>query len=143
MPMKQPCLKTRLALVGSCALAVAACGSVAAPGTGSSGTGSGPAPKATLHVVESKHGTPTLRWSLQCDPPGGTAPDPAAACRVLLADHGILHPVRRPGVMCPMILVNARTFTITGDWYGAQVHVHVVDGGCDLGRWAKLTQVFN
>jgi Subtilisin inhibitor-like len=142
MAMTYTRVVTRWAPIGGCALVLAACGSVAAPGTGTSGTS--PPPKATLHVVESKHGAqPRTHWTLQCDPPGGTAPNAAAACRLLLADTSILHPVRRPQVMCPMIMVDARTFTITGNWYGTKVHVHVVDGGCDLGRWAKLSKIFN
>jgi hypothetical protein len=127
------------ALAGGCALAVAACGSTAAPGT----SGSTPAPQATLHVTESGHGITARNWTLHCGPPGGTAPDPAATCRLLLANTGILHPVQRLGIMCPMIRIDAPKFTITGNWYGTKLHVVVVDGGCELGRWAKLKGIFN
>jgi len=70
-------------------------------------------------------------------------PDAAAACRLLATDATILHPMRVTHIRCPMIMANARTFTITGTWSGSKLHEVVTDGGCDLRRWSKMAQIFN
>lgn len=45
-------------------------------------------------------------------------------------------------VACPMIMGNAGRATVTGTYLGRPVHASIVDGGCDLSRWAKLRQIF-
>jgi hypothetical protein len=87
--------------------------------------------------------TPARHWTLRCDPPGGTSPDPAAACSRLLADKNIFEntPVRR--VMCPMIMTTAKSFTITGVYFGRRIRETLVDGGCDLARWSSVNHIFN
>ncbi|HEY5016896.1 MAG TPA: SSI family serine proteinase inhibitor [Streptosporangiaceae bacterium] len=121
------------------AAAVAACGTTAAPGSGSS-----PAPaKASLHItVRNGPGSKPTYWTLRCDPAGGTRPHAAAACRALLA---LKEPFAPPPAhqMCPMILASAKRATFTGTWFGTKVARTITDGGCDLARWAKLGQVVN
>jgi hypothetical protein len=46
-------------------------------------------------------------------------------------------------VMCPMIMADARSYVLSGTWFGRPIHLTIVDGGCQLGRWAQLNQVFN
>lgn len=46
-------------------------------------------------------------------------------------------------IMCPMIMADAGRASVTGTYLGQKVHMTVVDGGCDLSRWAKLKSVFN
>jgi hypothetical protein len=128
-------------------LAIAACGSVAAPassGSGAGGSSSSPAAaKASLSMsVQDGPGTTVKHWTLRCDPAGGTHPHAAAACSALLA---LKNPFAKPaaGRMCPMILASARRATFTGTWFGTKVDQTIVDGGCDLGRWSKLGQVMN
>jgi Subtilisin inhibitor-like len=151
---------TRGALIGFTAaggVLVAACGSAAAPsashpaattsaGTSSAGTssaGTTSAAKVSLTVVEAGVGTsPTRHWTLRCDPPGGTTPDPAAMCTRLLAFKDIFTPAPTH-VMCPMIMADARTYIVEGTWFGKQIHESIADGGCSLARWAELGQVFN
>ncbi len=138
-------------LLSACGVFVAACGSTAAPGSAapssstSSGThstaGTTAAAKASLTIVTTAPGS-IHRWTLRCDPPGGTKPDAAAACSQLIAHKTILQPsdVR---VMCPMILSDASSFYITGVWFGKPVHESIVDGGCDLTRWSEMHEIFN
>lgn len=119
--------------------AVAACGSTAAPGSGSTGPGS--APKASLNIsVQGAPGTAAKHWTLRCDPAGGTHPHPAAACAALLA---VKNPFAKPKrhQMCPMIMASSKRMSISGTWYGQKVHKTIVDGGCDLALFTKLNQV--
>jgi subtilisin inhibitor-like len=136
------------------ALTVAGCGSVAAPGTagtsghtGTSGTAgsAAKAPKVSVNLsITHGAGTKAVHWTLRCEPAGGTDPDPAAACKTLL---GVKDPFaaapRRVHVMCPMILASAEQVTVTGTWFGQKVHRVIVDGGCDIGLWSEIGQVFH
>jgi subtilisin inhibitor-like len=137
-------------LLSACGVLAAACGSTAAPGTaapGASASGGGhsagttAAAKASLSVVTTAPQA-IRHWTLRCDPPGGTAPDAAAACNQLIADKDIF---RRSDVrvMCPMIMADAASYIINGTWFGRPVHLTVVDGGCDVTRWSQLHQIFN
>lgn len=130
------------ALAAGLGLLAAACGSTAAPPANGGHVATNPAAKAKLQVVESGPGGQARHWSLRCDPAGGTMPDPAAACRLLATDATILHPMGATHIMCRPIMANARSFTITGTWYGTNLHEVVTDGGCDLRRWSRMAQIF-
>ena len=148
-------LLSRSAAAGACALLVAACGSAAAPGSGASRSSSGspaagssgPATTATAKIsldvsFSGSPTTPAAHYTLRCDPAGGTVTDPAAACARLMKGTSLFAPLPAH-VACPMIMANAGRATVTGSYLGHPVHETVVDGGCDLGRWAKLRQVFS
>ena len=130
-----------LALAG---IALAGCGSVAAPsGSGSTSSSPAAAPKASLTITVLNGPDKKLtHWTLQCDPAGGTHPDAARACAALMALKNPFAPVRT-GQDCPMILASARRATFTGTWFGAKVDRTIVDGGCDLTSWTRLGQVVN
>lgn len=150
-------LVSRWAAVGACALLAAACGNAAAPGSGAPGNGgststspaassSGPATTAAakISLQVSFSGSPTTaaaHYTLRCDPAGGTVTNPAAACARLMRGTSMFGPLPAH-VECPMIMANAGRATVTGTYLGRPVHETVVDGGCDVGRWAKLRQVF-
>jgi hypothetical protein len=81
--------------------------------------------------------------TLRCDPDGGTAPDPAAACAQLLAEPDLLEPQPVGHVIaCPMILASGARIVVDGAYLGRQVNETIVDGGCDLQRWTELMQIF-
>ncbi len=125
-----------------CAAAATACGSTTAP-AGSAAPASPPAPKVSLDIkVSGAPGTAAKHWTLQCDPAGGTHPDPAQACAVLLKAKAPFAPAPK-GIECPMILVGARTATVTGTYFGHHVDTTFLQGGCQLSRWAKIGQIFN
>ena len=143
------------AAAGACALLVAACGSAAAPDSGAGGStssspaagSSGPATTATAKISLDVNfsGSPTtaaVHYTLRCDPDGGTLTDPAAACARLMKGTSLFGPLPAH-VECPMIMANSGRATVTGSYLGRPVHETVVDGGCDLSRWAKLKQVFS
>jgi hypothetical protein len=148
-------LASRCVAAGACALLVAACGSAAAPGSGAAGSGSsspaaGSSKTATTATAKISldvnfSGSPTTaaaHYTLRCEPAGGTVTDPAAACAKLMKGTSLFGPLPAH-VECPMIMANAGRATVTGSYLGSPVHETLVDGGCDLSRWAKLKQVFS
>lgn len=128
-------------LAGAALIALAACGG----GSGSRGAGSSPAPVSkvslTVTVTPAPGATPE-HWTLRCDPPGGTHPDPVAACRQLLAAKNPFGPIPR-GIMCPMIAAGQGQATISGTYFGKHVTgTFSQSGGCAAQRWAQLGEVF-
>jgi Subtilisin inhibitor-like len=99
-------------------------------------------PKVDLTItVRGVGGRAPRRWTLQCDPPGGTHPDPAVACRVLLRFWKPFA-LEKPGHMaCPMIAAGAAQAEIRGTWFGYKVDKLVAAGGCDQWLWAALGTV--
>jgi hypothetical protein len=147
MAMKAQSLRVTAAsaaLAAGFGLLAAACGGTAAspsqPAGGHSGTSH--AADAALQVTQSVPGGQARRWSLRCDPAGGTMPDAAAACRLLTTQATILHPVRATHIICATPAADVRTFTITGTWHGARLHEVVADSGCDLRRYSMMAQIF-
>jgi len=153
---------------GAAAAAVAGCGAVTAPGPGaaapaasasrhpspaasrpgqsaSAAPASRPASAAKIAVTITVRGMPGAapkRWTLRCDPPGGTHPNPVAACRALLQfwNPYLARPRR---LVCPMIAASVDQADIRGLWFGHRVHKLVVDGGCDVRLWSALSPVFH
>jgi len=124
-----------------CAAAATACGSTAAPGGAAAPAGT--APKVSLDIkVSGSANAPARHWTLRCDPAGGTHPDPAAACAVLLKAKDPFAPVPK-GIACPMIMVGTKTAIVKGTYFGHPVDVTFTEGGCDLARWARIGQIFN
>jgi subtilisin inhibitor-like len=130
-------------------LAVAACGSAAAP-TGSAAAPSSSrshsqAAKVSLTVVVKTHPrAKPQRWTLTCDPVGGTHPNAKAACRQLLAAKNPFAPIPR-GLMCPMIPAGPQTGTaqVSGTYFGKQVSsTFSRQNPCGAIRWAALGVVF-
>jgi hypothetical protein len=135
-----------LLLVTALCAVLAACGSTDTGGGTSNAAPAAKPAKVALNINVSGANTKPRHWTLRCDPPGGTHPDPAAACRVLLAtknapDGSIF--VKPKVKFCPMILAGAERATITGVWFGKHIHVTMIDGGCWLPRWSRIGQIFN
>jgi Subtilisin inhibitor-like len=85
--------------------------------------------------------TPARHYTLTCEPAGGTTPDPAVACAKLLTGDNIFAP-RPLKLLCPMVMEGSGRATITGTYFGREVHMVIVNGGCDLASWAKLKAIF-
>jgi len=140
-----------------CGILAAACGSTAAPATGGHGSssssssptsstsaaGTTSAAKVSLNIVLSAgKGTPAKRWTLYCNPIGGTYPDPSAACARLLKLRSIFAPTP-VHIMCPMIMADAGSYIVYGTFLGQKVHETIPDGGCSLSKWHELRAIFN
>ena len=128
-----------------CAATVTACGSTNSAGTASSGAASAHAAKVSLDIqVTGEHGAKPEHWTLQCEPAGGTHPDPQAACNALLHAKSPFTAVP-DHVMCPMIPAGTtpETATVKGTWFGKHVDSIFTRGGCGMLRWQKIGQIFN
>ena len=128
-----------------CAAAASACGSVRASGqppAGAAGHTSAGADSAAVRLVieVTSPGAKPQRWTLRCDPVGGTHPHARAACNVLEHAKNPFAPVR-PQMMCPATPAS-RTATITGTWFGHPVNATYTQTGCGLMRWRQVWQVF-
>ncbi len=130
-------------IAAACAVVLSACGSTHATSGGSAATAAQPASKVSLVIqVAARPGAAAHRWTLRCDPVGGTHPHPAAAC------HALLH-AKRPFAplpehqMCPMIVAGPKTAHISGTWFGKRIDTSFNQRGCGNLRWNKIGQVFN
>jgi hypothetical protein len=123
--------------------AIAACGTTPAP-SGSSGGSSGAKPATSLTVsIQNGQGQVSKHWTLRCGPggaAGGSHPHAAAACRALLA---LKNPFakQKSGQMCPMIVASDKRAVFNGTLNGKKVHATIIDGGCQLAKWSKLSKV--
>ena len=128
----------------ACAGAVDACGSTPAPsGAAAPGSTATATAKVSLDItVSTTPGAPSKHWTLRCDPAGGTHPDPAAACAVLLKAKAPFAPVPK-GVMCPMIRVGTKTAIVKGTYFGRRVDTTFMPGGCGLAQWEQIGPIFN
>jgi Subtilisin inhibitor-like len=85
--------------------------------------------------------------TLTCDPPGGNAPDAAAACagldRVAAAKGGDPFAPTPKGQMCTQIFGGPQTATVTGTWKGRKVDTTFSRrNGCETKRWNDLATLF-
>lgn len=81
----------------------------------------------------------TQTWRLSCNPPGGTHPDPTAACAALSANGAKALPAVPKGKMCSQLYGGPQTATITGTWQGRPVRSAFSRvNGCETSRWDSL-----
>jgi hypothetical protein len=129
--------------------AVAGCGTQLAPhanpGSGGKSTTARIAAPPTVAVDVSifhKEGGPgPTHWTLRCQPAGGTAPDPAAACKALFRVRKALNQLKKP-IMCPMIILSAEQIVLKGKLFGKPVNRVISDGGCDVNIFNSLKNTF-
>ena len=147
MGMKRDLLRVRngaryLLIAAICAATATACGSKPEPSAGA-GSAPAPAPKVSLDItVSTTPNAPSKHWTRQCEPAGGTHPNPAAACAVLLKAKNPFAPLPK-GIMCPMIRVGTKTAIVKGTYFGKHIDTKLSPGGCQLAQWEKIGQIFN
>jgi len=77
-------------------------------------------------------------WTLSCDPPAGTHPDPAAACKALTEHEAALRPVP-PDRSCTEQYGGPDTARVNGTWRGQSVSAILSrTNGCEIARWDQL-----
>lgn len=81
-----------------------------------------------------------VRWTLRCDPPGGTLPRPAVACRRLAAG-GMRLVVPIPSDMaCTQIYGGPQEARVVGLLSGRRVWATFNrQDGCEIARWNRLS----
>ena len=128
-----------------CAAAATACGSARASGQANAAAAghasAGTAAAARLVIEITSHpGAKPQRWTLTCDPVGGTHPHAREACRVLERAKNPFAPAD-PSMMCPPP-PSSPTATIKGTWFGHPVDATYTQNGCGLSRWRRMRPVF-
>jgi Subtilisin inhibitor-like len=102
----------------------------------------GTAQTALTITVDLGNGSAAQEWALTCDPPGGTHPQPEAACAALGAvDPTVFGPVG-PGQACTQIYGGPETATIRGTWNGQPVDASFArNDGCEIARWDAVGEI--
>ncbi|GHJ42069.1 SSI family serine proteinase inhibitor [Streptomyces sp. TS71-3] len=115
---------TRRPAAAALAAAAALTLALTAAGTASAAGGSTAAPASSLRLTllaSDISQRPIDQATLECDPDGGTHPDPKAACAALAAVKGDFTRLPNvPGRTCPTV-VDPVTAVATGTWQGAPV----------------------
>jgi hypothetical protein len=93
-------------------------------------------------TVDLGDGSAPQEWTLTCDPPGGTHPQPEAACAALdNVDPTVFEPVG-PGQACTQIYGGPETATIRGTWNGAPLDASFArNDGCEIARWGAVVEL--
>ncbi len=101
-------------------------------------------PKTSLAITVDPDGIGrpgAQHYKLSCDPPTGTVPHPARACRVLasLAAPFALVP---PGTVCGQIVIGPQEARITGELRGRRIAARLsLRDTCEVERWNKVRAV--
>ena len=129
----------RLAIVAFAVLATAACG-----GEGASEEPAGGF-SADLRILSEPAGPgrPEVDVTLTCGPPGGTHPDPEAACAALERNVDALAPVDE-GVACTQEYGGSARAIVRGSAGGADVNASFSHAnGCEIDRWDRLAPLLD
>jgi hypothetical protein len=109
---------------------VAGCG-------GDDEAGTEPEPETRLEITVGG-GAENERWTLTCDPAGGTHPDPDAACTALADEREALEPVPQD-VACTQVFGGSQEAvvegTLAGEPYRGRFNRR---NGCEIDRWDRL-----
>ena len=114
---------------------------VAAVGCGAAQSSSSALPdtQLTMSLWAQGHGKgePT-RWTLRCNPAGGTLSRPAAACRRLAAMKAPFAPLR-DDLVCTDLYGGPQQALIAGRYQGRRIWVLLsARNGCEIARWNQL-----
>jgi hypothetical protein len=83
-----------------------------------------------------------LRWTLTCEPTGGTLPRPARACEQLLALDDPFAPVL-PDTACTEIYGGPQVAEVSGKLRGRAVLARFSrSNGCQIDRWERVGLLF-
>ena len=89
--------------------------------------------------------TPSVSYTLTCEPTGGDHPSPDSACAFLAAAAAAgtnpFAPVPENSA-CTRIYGGPQTATVTGTWQGEDVDAQFnLQGGCEIDRWQTAAPV--
>ncbi|MFD0901217.1 SSI family serine proteinase inhibitor [Actinomadura sediminis] len=91
--------------------------------------------------VKASAEAPAKVWTLTCDPPGGSHPEPAAACAALAEAEDPFEPVTSK--ICTKIYGGPATATVQGTWRGREIDAKFSrEDGCELHRWNEVAPLF-
>ncbi len=147
-------MTTRSLLPGALlALALVAAGCGAEAGTGDSGGGGDTAPapapaappRTTLELTiwpEGEGAGDAMEYTLTCDPPGGTHPDPEAACAALRELGVEAFAPTPPDVACTQQYGGPMQAHVRGTVDGQELDARLAyTDGCEIARWDAVAVV--
>jgi hypothetical protein len=92
-----------------------------------------------LTIVVNDGSGSAVTWRLTCHPPGGTHPNPEAACRVLEANGTAALPPVPNDKACTQIYGGPETADISGTWQGKPIKSKFArNDGCQISRWKLM-----
>jgi hypothetical protein len=101
------------------------------------------APRTELEITvwpQARRARPLRRWTLRCDPVGGSLPDARNSFSRLTADA--LRPLA-PGTVCTQIYGGPQTARVRGHVGGAPVNARFSrTNGCEIHRWDNVRFLF-
>lgn len=119
-------------------LLVLAIGVLVACAPGSAQTGSATSLTVTLWADGVGKGEP-VRTTLRCNPPRGTVPRPAVACRRLAETGRKLFAPPREDLVCTQVYGGPQVARVTGTVQGKRVWATFSrQDGCQISRWDAL-----
>lgn len=100
--------------------------------------------RLTVTIADAANGTDGT-YELECNPQGGTHPNPEGACgqlgRIAAEGHNPFAPVPKRA-MCTMQFGGRATAHVTGTWRGHRVDADFKrTDGCEIARWNALVPV--
>lgn len=97
----------------------------------------GPATELEVELVTEPGATP-LRWTLTCEPAGGSHPDAEQACADLAAQGLPLAPLPTDA-FCSQVFGGPQTATVRGTYRGEPVDLTLSrTDGCRIAQWDRL-----
>lgn len=96
-------------------------------------------PRTSLEITyTADEGAEPERWTLTCDPTGGTHPDATAACRDLDRAAEPFAPIPADAV-CTEIYGGPQTAVVRGTHHGERVDLELSRvNGCFIDQWERL-----
>ena len=108
--------------------------------TSSSPAGTKTATSLRVTYWEDGSGAVTAVWTLRCNPPSGTLPRPARACRKLSAGGAKPFAPLPPNMACTQIYGGPQKARVVGTVAGEPVRaVFARTDGCQIARWNALS----
>jgi hypothetical protein len=87
---------------------------------------------------------PARRYTLRCDPAGGTLPDPAAACARIASSPGVAALLAPPSgdEVCTQIYGGPDRALVRGTLAGRPVDLAFTRrNGCEIGRYDRILEL--
>jgi hypothetical protein len=82
----------------------------------------------------------TATWTLRCNPPGGSLPRPARACRRLSSGGPTLFAPTPRGIACTQIYGGPQKARVVGTVRGTRVWATFTrTDGCQIARWQRIS----
>ena len=102
-----------------------------------------PGTRLAITVYPGGAGKPpgTHRYSLRCNPTGGTVPNPGRACRVLAR---LPHPFAAvpPHTICSDLALGPQEAEVVGRVRGRSIRAHLdVRDSCEIARWQRVAAI--